>query len=264
VIDLIKAYERGLIPGPHENDASFLERVEAISESKFSNLSPLTDELFGFSIDWVPVVSSNKNLLPWEGAAIWISQGAIPQIQLREHCLKTKLFLRDSDEFLAHEAVHAARMSFEEPQFEEILAYQTSKKCFRKFWGPLFRSSKESSLFGAVFGVSLICGWVLPGPFWLLSLSLSGYFIFRLVHSQRIFAKCLKKTSLPFMLCLTDKEIRLFSQLGEEEIMPYLEKQQGLRHHLLNLLVFAKKGKKELKSLVGSNPKEKKNEKHLC
>lgn len=233
MIDPFKAYKRGLIPGPKETEEEFLKRVEACKVH--SNLSSRTQEVFGFSIDWVPVTVSNKNLFPWEGAAIWIMSDAPPQIQLREHFFKTKLFQKDMDEFLAHEAVHAARMMFEEPQFEEILAYQTSKNRFRKFWGPLFRSSKESLLLVSVLAATLACGWFLPWQIYLLPMSVLVFFCVRLVRSQRIFDKCLKKTSLPFMLCLSDEEIRLFSQFSEEEIKAYVDGQASLRKIFFNL-----------------------------
>ncbi len=236
MIDLAKFYEQGLIPGPQEDATSFLKRVETASALNRQNLSPVTQELFGFSIEWVPVFFSNKKLLPWEGAAIWISEGEIPHIQLRKHFFKTQLFQKDQGEFLAHESVHAARLLFEEPQFEEILAYQTSKNCFRRFWGPLFRSSKESSLFMAIFAGVLFCGWFFPWIIYLLPLSMLGYFIFRLMRNQHIFSKCLKKTSLPFMLCLTDAEIILFSKLSPQEIAAYLDKQEGIRSKLSILL----------------------------
>lgn len=231
MIDPFKTYKRGLIPGPKETEEEFLKRVQICQAH--SNLSSRTQEVFGFSIDWVPVTVSNKNLLPWEGAAIWIMSDAPPQIQLREHFFKTKLFQKDREEFLAHEAVHAARVMFEEPQFEEILAYQTSKKRFRKFWGPLFRSSKESLLLVSVLAATLAFGWFLPWQIYLLPLSLLTYLSVRLIHFQRIFSKCLKKTTLSFMLCLSDEEIKLFASLPKEGIEAYVEGQAPLRRSFL-------------------------------
>ena len=229
MIDPLGLYKQGLIPGPKETEAGFLKRVQSCQVCT----SSLRQELFGFSINWVPVTVSNKNLLPWEGAAIWICEEGPPQIQLREHFFKTKLFQKDREEFLSHEAVHAARMVFDEPQFEEILAYQTSKNRFRKFWGPLFRSPKESLLFMSVLALSLTCGWFLPWQIYLLPLSILAYFIVRLVRFQRIFVQCLKKTSLPFMLCLSDKEIKMFSQLSQEEIEAYVDGQRSFRQVFL-------------------------------
>ncbi|MFS8564218.1 MAG: hypothetical protein LVR00_07925 [Rhabdochlamydiaceae bacterium] len=59
-MDLAKVYVQGLIPGPTEDETSFFKRVEIASQSKLQDLSPVTKELFGFSIDWVPVFFRTK------------------------------------------------------------------------------------------------------------------------------------------------------------------------------------------------------------
>ncbi len=237
---LLQAYKRGLIPGPQEDESSFFKRLSACRELGVSIAQPL----FGFVIDWVAVVISNKNLLLWEGAAVWTSPDAPPQIQLRKTFFGTKLFLKDTREFLAHEAVHAARCLFEEPQFEEILAYQTSPSRFRRFWGPLFESSKESSVFMITFLVSFVCQWWFSGPLYLVPLAFLGYFILRLTRRQHIFRGCLKKTSYPFMICLTDEEIKRFSKISQEEISIWLNEKEGARYTLLRsiLSAFERKG----------------------
>lgn len=232
---LIDAYKRGLIPGPYEDEIAFFKRLSNCRDLGFCIKQPL----FGFFIDWVPIVISNKNLLPWEGAAVWISQQAPVQIQLRKTFLRTSFFLKDKSEFLAHEAVHAARCQFEEPQFEEVLAYQTSKSCFRKFWGPLFQSSKESTLFMITFIASFVSHWLFSGPFYLLALAFIGCLIYRLLKKQHIFKKCLKKTSYPFMLCLKDEEIKRFSRMPRQDILSDIQQKSSLRHHLLRVILSA-------------------------
>lgn len=38
-------------------------------------------------------------------------------------------------------------MMYEEPKFEEILAFDSSTSVFRRFFGPIVKSSYESSIF---------------------------------------------------------------------------------------------------------------------
>ncbi len=183
--DLLSYAKRGLIPGPAEEGEAFLKRA--------SKCPPLFQEaweadVYGFTVDWVPCLYSNKKLPFWEGAATWISEEGI-SVQLRKEFKKGKYMGYQRKEVLSHEAVHAARCAFEEPRFEEILAYRTSCNPVRRWLGPLFRKPWESIAF-------LLCF-----PFGL-------YLLFRLMRDQRLLTRALKKITPSILVCLTDEEIR--------------------------------------------------------
>ena len=156
----------GFIPGPKESEEAFKERIKTLeklfenppegvdhflTDTDWKGALEKTEELFGFAPDWIVAHYSNKQLPFFQGAATWITERAgvrIPIVQLREGFERGRyLGIYSRDEILAHETVHAVRMCFDEPIFEEFFAYQTSLSRFRKFLGPLFQNSWESYLF---------------------------------------------------------------------------------------------------------------------
>jgi hypothetical protein len=192
---------KGFLKGPCETEEAFalrIQNLQPVADASWAKAQARTRELFGFAIDWVPLEYSNKKLPFWEGAATWISKNGPPRIQMREAFRKGKYLGYSRDEILAHESVHAARMAFDEPQFEEILAYQTSKSLLRRFLGPLFRRTGESALFMVAIFLSLF--------FW-PALLLPAYFLLRLLRNQLIFYRCLKKYPLSFLVTLSDRDI---------------------------------------------------------
>lgn len=204
--DLLKLFNRGLIPGPGESEEAFLKRTlqaQPLSHPEWKEVKTP----FGFTIDWVPLTYSNHRIAWWEGAATWISDD-LPSIQLRRNFQKGFFLGYRRSDILAHEAVHAVRVRFEEPQFEEILAYSTSKG-WKKFFGPLFSRTWEP----LVFILSLALGIFSPFiPLLVLSVSL-GWLLYR----QWAFKRCAKKLSPSLMLCLTDAEIRKFARMQTSE-----------------------------------------------
>lgn len=224
---LLHYFQRGLIPGPDESEEDFLGRaLQAHSLSHFEWQEVSTP--FGIAIDWVPISYSNHRMAWWEGAATWISEDGPPSIQLRTGFKKGSFLGYRLSEVLAHEAVHAARARFEEPQFEEILAYSTAPQAWKRFFGPLFSRTWEP----LVLLLSLLIGAFVPLiPCAVILLSL-GWLIFR----QWVFRRCCRKLSFPLVLCLTDREMRKFAQMSEAAIQAYLDKETFLRCRLLRLL----------------------------
>lgn len=55
-----------------------------------------------------------------------------------------------------HESLHAVRIGFNEPRFEEVLAYYYSKSRWRRFFGPLFRKPSHALFFISLIFISLI------------------------------------------------------------------------------------------------------------
>ncbi len=187
---LLAYFKRGLIPGPSETEEAFLNRVKASpARSEWSSVPPL-ESVWGFTIDWVPLVYSKKKLLPWEGAIFWADH-----IQLHPKLKTQKLYGNSQTEILHHESIHAARTAFNEPAFEEFLAYSTSQTKWKRLLGPLFTRMWEFPL----FTLSIFSPWTLPLPLFFLS---------RLIYKHLVFARAKKKIPLPILLCLSDKEIQ--------------------------------------------------------
>ncbi len=277
----------GFIPGPDESEEKFSQRIEycrnlhnilsdhmgeeipfspkeSTSLSFFQKASKKTQNLYGFMPDWVPIFFSNRQLSPWHGACAWIFQlkedtptSALLQLRKSLHHSKRLLGIYDRDELISHELVHVGRMMFEEPKFEELLAYRTSPSRFRRFFGPLIQSPYESFFF-----ISVLIGIVALDFYLLLRYSLetymqaqwlkgipllmAGYATFRLWRKQRVFNKCLKNLSkllgeekaYDVIYRLTDTEIKQFSTMKPTEISTYAQKESSLRWKVITLCYF--------------------------
>ncbi|WP_100934381.1 hypothetical protein [Candidatus Chlamydia corallus] len=228
--DLITFNKQGLIAGPEEEKVAFLVRSNAMIDAGPEDPASFPEslkELFDVFPTHVEVLYSNEGLDVWEAGCTWILSNEVT-IQLRKHLQKASRWLGmySRDEVLAHEAVHAVRMKFYEPIFEEILAYQTSRWGWRRFFGPLFRSPGESYslLFFTISGVGISLWYPMMGT--LITLVLPTYFLMRLCLAQSYLYRAMKKIRkmlgvppLWVMLRLTDKEIKMFAK----EPIPVLE-----------------------------------------
>ncbi len=220
-MDLKELYYKGFVVGPTESLQAFQERVERVFSYK-QTPSLLKEKLPFPIVTWEESGSSfllfrsNKQLPVWLGALTWIVD-AIPVLQLP----KTKRFSWISEEeLLRHEEVHARRAAFEENRFEEILAYNTSSSPWRKKWGALFRTPRESTIFLALFLLPLFSLW-----FYLLPLSYLFYLTLRLIKNRSYYKKALQEISILFtspekvLECLQDHEILAFAK-GKGETVP--------------------------------------------
>lgn len=226
---LIEENKRGLILAPGESEESFLLRCKQAKKKEASPYSKRAAELFDINPDWVDVHFSNQNLRLWEGGCTWIDSKRVT-LQLRKTFENKARYLGYSrEEILAHELVHVVRGNFEEPIFEEILAYQSSSSCLRRFLGPIFRSSKES-IFFLLSLLAVSFAPVLPHfqrMIYLGAIAIFGGGMFRLSKAQLIFTKTRKKMAqivgkdkaLAVMLRLTDREIIRFSKMEKDQIV---------------------------------------------
>ena len=165
-------YHQGFAPGPNETEATFLKRVahtQAITGGK------------SYIIEY-------KRLPFWIGGMTYLDR-EVPVIRLKH----------PSAEILAHEEVHILRAAFTEPQFEELLAYQTSSSPLRRFLGPLFQAPWESYAF------LLLCALL---PLYPLAALLITLPLSRLLLSQWRFAKAKQHFPKNILILLTDKELR--------------------------------------------------------
>jgi hypothetical protein len=231
--ELLSFNRRGLFAAPDETEEMFFRRCQA-SSPVVTNLSPRAKELFDIEPDWLKVIYDNKGLRLWEGGCTWIEADRVT-LQLDKTFLKKEShFGYKREEIVAHELVHVVRGSFEEPIFEEVLAYQTSHSSFRRYFGPIFRTPKETLLL-----MGLIVGYGVASFFEMLQIPLISLFtatllfgLLRLFRTQTIFAKAKKRLQslisqqaiLPVMLRLTDREIIRFSKMTPDEILSYAQK----------------------------------------
>jgi hypothetical protein len=226
-------YYRGIIPGPSESELSFLERAEELNPVKNSLMAYLKNNFPQPIPDWASVHFHNKGLFPWQGGCTLIDRKVI--IQLRKEFKNRKKYLSyEREEILIHESIHALRMAFNEPIFEEILAYKTSSSKFRRYFGPIFRTSRESVIFLSFLILLNSLIFLYPITAWVFSLLTGciGYGLYRLSKFQNIYNRCLKKlTALlqektdakSLMISLTDDEIILFSKLTINEIREFIQ-----------------------------------------
>lgn len=244
--DLVEWGRRGIFPGPRESVSGFLQRARECSV-----VSEPAVNCFGVKPNWIPIRLDAQNLSLWEAAATWIEEseeGVSCFIQIHPSGKYPK------EQVIAHEMVHAMRMGFEEPYFEEVLAYQTSSHWFRRYFGPLFVKGYEIKVFLALvlLGWSLLVGEVLfeknlaASVFLFLPIFFVGWCVLRLVFLQRTFQKCLshlkkvmKQDPLALAMRLTDAEIRKFSKSTPSEIQSYMQQSQELRWRQINLEFFA-------------------------
>lgn len=276
--------EQGLIPGPCESEEDFSKRAvycmnlkkqwasEMPLELKGAGLMeespilqeafPLSKKLYGIEPHWMILFFSDEKLLPWHAGSALIFQmddnsptAAI--LQLRE-ALKDKssyLGLITRRELIAHEICHAGRMMFEEPKFEEMLAYRSSNSWFSRYVGPILRSSTESlifvlTLFLAAFIDLVIIFYAPTTPilqlFWvkLIPLGLVVFGVARLLWCRSQFSNCLKKLTEFFgseekanavIYRLTDKEIEHFSKSDLADIKRYMDEQRDIRWRCVKL-----------------------------
>jgi hypothetical protein len=254
-LEALKALgEEGFIPGPNETEEAFVKRLDIL---KTHSQQLLQDQKYGpliadfnrlrAHLHWIPLHYSNHRLLPWQGGASWTfttPEGAsFPIVQLRKGFKKGHFLFYTQEEVLQHEAVHALRVAFQEPRFEEILAYWNAPQKWRRFLGPLYRKPSQVLFFISLIFISLamqvaaLFFW--NTPFLLLLkgvpfLPLADCFIrcVLLIKDQRNLKKTFQtlqnlfpkqKDPFPLAIRLTDLEIQLFATKSLEEILLYIK-----------------------------------------
>lgn len=264
----------GLVQGPNESDDEYVRRadyclhlVETLPKEHGEFIpgqvmeradTPLaeeawqkTRELFDFAPLWAPLFFSNHQLAPWHGGCAWIFQttessplGALFQLRRRfkDHVSFLGLYRREV--LLAHEAVHVARMAFQEPKFEELIAYRTSDSGFQKCCGALVETSKEAAVFVltlflvvvvnlAGIGMGAIPTWIL----WLnaIPFAMAIAALVRLYIRQNQYMRCIKvlgaiSAKPEAIACrLSDNEIIEFGKRDPVELKQWIKEQKSLR-----------------------------------
>jgi len=250
ILDFISLNCRGILCAPSESLEDFQKRqdllVSQIIARRLTEVSHVSEEnrihmsmtysSLDLDLDWALIYHSHKKLPFWELAATWIFhlQGVVvPFVQIRS-TNSSKL-----EEILKHEAVHMARSTFHEPIYEEFLAYATSRFRWRKIWGPLIRSSHESTLLMLLILVATCatCLWTSGFWMWILLCGFLTYLVCRLLRRGRIFKKMLKAVAdifavdnpLKIAIRLSDQDINVFGVQSLENSKQYIKKQNTPR-----------------------------------
>jgi hypothetical protein len=221
-----------LIPGPDESEEQFYRRVgnsPPLDLPVWEEASATTRTLFGFAIDWVPLTYSTKNLSLWEGGATWIDEKDLPAIQLKPQFQKGSFLGYKRSEVLSHEALHAARMRFDQPKFEEMLAYATSPHRWKRLLGPVF---SRRWVFPLLL-VSLFAGLFYP----YVSCVVMAVVAVALVRVHWQLRRCLTVFPRSVVVCMTDGEIATASKKSKERLMQQWERGPSLRCKLIVCLV---------------------------
>lgn len=277
---LLELNSLGLIPGPAESRSDFLFRAEYCLNlyANWPNLIPSDDKvmkmgevvgdslkktkkLFDIKPDWIPLFFSNYQLMPWHGGAAWIFQKDDESptsafFQLRKVFQKKQKYLGlyDRDELIAHEVSHVGRMCFEEPKFEELIAYRASDSKFRSYFGSIVQTATESMIFVSIIFLILVLDFFLISFGYdqalksvqllkLIPVGLVALGCIRLVKRQRMFSKALHNLesicSNPQAVIyrLTDCEIESFAKMPPAETLKYFQDNAStsLRLHVITL-----------------------------
>lgn len=280
----------GLIPGPEESEDKFLERANYCltlkkhlkerlgNEVPFATEAPAryqgleeallkTKKHYDIIPEWVPLFYSNYKLTPWHGGCAWIFQvtenapkAALLQLRKAFQSSKHYLSIYHRDELVAHELSHVGRIAFEEPKFEEFLAYRSSGSLLRRWLGPIVQSALESLIFVLaliliflldIFLISigneelfLKAMWIKVIPLGMLVFAL-GRLSWRHYRFNNCFKHLLrilgsKKATNAVMYRLTDQEIIDFSRKDSMAVKEYINKhrERSLRWHLISKAYF--------------------------
>ena len=167
--------------------------------------------------------------------------GRLFQLRQKFRDSRRYLGLYDRDELIAHELCHVGRMMYQEPKYEEVLAYRTSKSTFRRWFGPIVQSSWESTLFLVILILIMVVDfslasfhqtqafeiamWAKAIPALLIFLALG-----RLCWRHNRFSKCLSNLkdtvgaeakANAVIYRLQDREIAAFAGMGPDAIRRY-------------------------------------------
>ncbi len=172
------------------------------------------------------VFFSKKRLRLFEAGATWTYEESGVKtgvIQLQDKLQRGRyLGLCALDEVLSHEAVHLSRIAFNEPIFEEMIAFMASGNIFRQIFGPVFRRPIEPLL----FLIPIILLPIHPVAYSLFAIAAS-FFLFRLFYWRRIFTRAFrrifkairnKKQTMAVLVRLSDQDIKTLSKMPPKQV----------------------------------------------
>lgn len=270
---LVELDRRGFIPAEAEDCADFAERLKRCRERAagfdqsmtgenaafqipgddltlypadripadlFVGAGAVTNELYGFSINWVPGFFKDCGLLFGGGAYSFPPDFFSIFIINESFATQERWLIYGRQELLAHELCHVARSGFASPVCEELHAYQTAKTGFRRRFGGIVHRERDSYLF---LGTALVLlagqfARVFVGslsgmpiwPFWIPFVLCSGFLLWRHLGllrrydqaGNRLATACLPGKSRHILFRCTDTEIFELAGLAHAELPAWL------------------------------------------
>lgn len=204
-------YLKGFLPGPYESEEKFLQRVEKTKEVLKKPKEFITDKIF-----------QNTDFEAFNGSALLVQKknlfyhaASTMIVELKNGLIlpiitKPKSLFIPKEEVLKHELVHARRALFDDPKFEELLAFRTSKSKYRRTLSPIFSSNIEVLLF---FLTTILSFWTLLPM--LINLTFFSYRLFyrhKIIRHCKDFLKRCTKHPEPVLRAMTDQEILAMSK----------------------------------------------------
>ncbi len=265
--------KRGLFPGVDEDGEAFAQRLKTLrdkletwekelrskGEGSLEGLvvkpsqaipSPILEEagrrtrnLYGFQCDWVPGFFQTPSMGWLFGGCTYAWPPDLFTVFIVNERLRTqkRTFLFSREELMAHELCHVARTGLNAQRFEEHFAYQTSHSSFRRAWGGMMHSQKDSFLFLAACLLLLLGQFLLPYaapqlplllnwiPLLLITLFLAG----RHCRTRTLFSQALnnltdcchgdRHKARILLFHATDQEILTLANTPKDKIPPLLD-----------------------------------------
>ncbi len=212
-----------------------IQQQDRIPENLFQEPQQITEKLYRFNADWVAgfFVDPAYGLL-FGGCAYYFYPDFFALFIIRKSFReKARWLFYQRSELLAHELCHVARVSFQAHIYEEIFAYKTATTAFRRFFGGIFRSPKDSFLFIGASCLLLINQFCraflfpeLPSwPMWSLLALVFSWLILRLLRDMKTLRQARKhlaflfppQDTLPVLFRCNDNEIRELAALDDPQ-----------------------------------------------
>lgn len=217
--------------------------TDRIAPEILSEVSAKTEELYGFSVEYVPGFYLHRGMgIFWGGCMLGDPESGFSVFMLRAAFRNRKKFLNyRREELLAHELCHVARQSMNEPQLEEYFAYRTSASPLRRYLGNCFIS--DSDTWGFIIPVLLLPVAELikllwnPGfpawIFWLAALVFPLWLLCRNARSRYLVNKALRNVAsagaskpLAVLFRCTFSEVCALGKMSGREILQMAEKKR--------------------------------------
>lgn len=258
--DQLLAYnQKGLLPGPKETEGEFLDRVNRFLNSSYvlDDVCPESlqnaKDLYDIEPNWVQIEYTNVGLRFWEAAQVE-SDTKYFKFQLRKSFLHQSHYLGmySKKEIITHEFSHVGRMAFPPSSYEEVFAFESSKK-MRRWLGPIFSKPNESFTLIIMTSISILSDFLLGQNAWaylffktlplLYLMGLGLRLIATRLHYKRAANKLERLLKNPqkaryVLYRLTEEEIKRFSRWRLKSIQKYVKKQKELRWRVIQLAYF--------------------------
>lgn len=213
----VKLHEEGFLPGPKESKEAFFYRVSLLRKIATCPAKYITEKSFRGRV-FTPVdrayllVDQCKHCFFQASSTTIIEVESGVFIPIIKNPSKFSSLFVNSKEVIAHEQIHAKRAQFDEPKFEEIIAYRSSKSHFRQQISPVISTTKQQGLFFLL--VLFMPVSLYPILAFILWCSITSFT--RQKHIHRCLAHLKKISNSPeeILIAMTDKEILQMSKNG--------------------------------------------------